>query len=52
MEYTKKEMENSIFLFLPSIEVVIFEYNYKIITIDKNEIINGSITLRQFHDPH
>lgn len=52
MEYTKKEMENSIFLFFPSNEMVIFEYNHNIIIIDKNEIINGSNKLRQFHHPH
>ena len=36
MEYTKKEMENSIFLFLPSNEMVILDYNHNIIIIDKN----------------
>jgi hypothetical protein len=46
-------MENSIFLFLPSNEMVIFEYDYNnIITINKTEIIIGSVKLRQFHDPH
>ena len=45
-------MENSIFLFLPSNEMVIFEYNHNIITINKNEIIIGSVKLWQFHDPH
>jgi hypothetical protein len=32
MEYTKKEMDYSIFLFLSSNEMVILEYNYNIIT--------------------